>query len=228
MIKPGSIWHSPSNVYWHIQQLTKKVGAGAIETRREHQMVREARVGAVISLVLFKRLGKPTFLQLYKPDPPDVILMQPSKEKIGQRDITQLEITSYVGKPKESLLKQLKRTKTPPGRHLYSENHIILVNVGKGLKVDYKPIRDYLNQNKTPFPVWTLQEKESRPDTIARVVIVNPEIFEIDVNVGEAVHIFEKLKPPGVIHSKRVSKTELVRVESAKKCYEAPWETIGK
>lgn len=228
MIKTGNIWHSPTNVYWHIQKLTENVGEEAIEKQGKYQNVREARVGAVVALVMFKRLGKPTFLQLYKPDPPDVILMQLSKKNIGQRDITQLEITSYIGEPRESLLEQLKRTKTPPGIHIFSENHILIVNVGVGLKVDYDPIRRYLNKDKIPFPVWTLQEKESYPDTIARVVIVNPEIYQIDVNVGESVHNFEKLKFPGVIRSKRVSKVELVRAEPSGRNYEAPWDTIGK
>lgn len=228
MIKTGNIWHSPTNVYWHIQKLTKDVGVDAIETRGKYQNVREARIGAVVALAMFVRLRKPTFLQLYKPDLPDVILMQPSREVIGQKDITQLEITSYVGKPRESLLEQLKRTKTPPGIHLYSENYILLVNIGIGLEIDYEPIRNYLNDNKTTFPIWTLQEKESYPDTIARVVVVNPEIYQMDINIGEAVYVFDKLGFPGVIHSRRVSKAELVRAEPAGEYHEAPWDTIGK
>jgi hypothetical protein len=228
MIKPGKIWHSPANVYWHIQQLSKKVGEKNIEANGRYQNVREARIGAVVALAMFERTGKPAFIQLYKPDPPDVVIMQPSNEVIGQRDITQLEITGYLGKPKESLLDQLKRTKVPPGRGLFSENYILLVNLGVGLQVDYKPIRNYLNENKTRFPIWVLQEKEAFPDTIARLVIANPELVEIEINIGKAMDKFESLSLPGVIHSKRVGNTKLVRAEPREKSYKAPWETSGK
>jgi 5-methylcytosine-specific restriction endonuclease McrBC regulatory subunit McrC len=39
MIKTGKIWHSPLNVYWHIQELTKKVGSEAIKKQNKYQMV---------------------------------------------------------------------------------------------------------------------------------------------------------------------------------------------
>jgi len=191
-------------------------------------MVREARIGAVMALVMFGRLGKPTFLQLYKPDPPDVILMQPSNKVFGQRDITQLEITTYTGRPKETLLERLKRTKCKPGIHVYSENYILVVNIGIGLEVKYEPIRDYLNQDKVRFPIWTIQQVSNYPDTIARVVIVNPEIYQLDVNVGKAVHDFQEQGFFDVIFSKRAAKAESVRAELAGECREAPWETVSK
>lgn len=224
MIKPGNIWHSPTNVYWHIQKLSEKVDAKSLETRREYQMVREARVGAVVALAMFKKLGKPTYIQLYKPDPPDLILMQ---QNGVTKDITQVEVTRYAGEPKETILEQLKR-KDPQGFHKYSENYILVVNLGIGMKVDFEPVRDYLNSNKTPFPVWVVQEKSNYPDTIARLVIVNPKIYEMEINIGEAAHIFDSLKLPGVIHSKRVGNPKLVRAESIGDNYEAPWNTIGK
>lgn len=228
MIKTGKIWHSPLNVYWHIQKLTEKVGTEAIENRNEYKNVREVRIGAVMALVMFQTMGKPTYVQLYKPDPPDVILMQPSKDVKGQLDIILVEITSFIGDPKESLLEQLKRTKTKPGIHTLAEEYILVVNVGVRLNVDYKSIRDYLNENNTPFPVWTIQQISNYPDTIAKVVIINPELREIDINVGEAAYLFEKSGGSNVLQTRMVGRVESVRLEKAEKFYQAPWETIGK
>ncbi len=228
MIKESKIWHSPLNVYRHIQKLTEKVGTEAIENKNEYKNVREARIGAVIALVMFQTMGKPTYVQLYKPDPPDVILMQPSKDVKGQLDIILVEITSFIGDPQESLLEQLKRTKTKPGIHTLSEEYILVVNVGVGLNVEYKLIRDYLNENNTPFPVWTIQQISNYPDTIANVVIINPELREIDINVGEVAYLFGKSGWADVLHTMRVRREELVRLEKAEKIYQALWETIGK
>lgn len=229
MITTNKIWHSPLNTYWHIQKLTEKVGAEEIEKRGKYQCVREARIGAVASLALFKQTGKPTYLQLYKPDPPDVILMQPSAVKKGQLDITLIEITTYIGRQKESLLEQLKRKKIKPGISSFSENYILVVNIGVGLEVDYEPLRDYLNANVKlfPFPIWTFQEISNYPDTIAKIVIVNPKIAKIDVNIGESAYSWKQQQLPDIINSKRAGNINLVRFEKSEKCYLAPWETIG-
>lgn len=89
-------------------------------------------------------------------------------------------------------------------------------------------IRDYLNENNTPFPVWAIQQISNYPDTIAKVVIINPELHEIDINVGEAAYLFGKSGWADVLHTRRVGRVESVRLEKAKKFYQAPWETIGK
>lgn len=225
----GTFWHSPLNVYWHVQELTKKVGSETIESKDPfYNMVREARVGAVLALIMFARMHKPTYLQLHRPDPPDIIIMQPSKISVGTRDITQVEITTYLN-PRETLLDQLKRKKIPLGRPVFSENYILLVNVGIGTIVDPKPIKDYLKHNKNVFPVWLLQEKSAHPDTIAKLVMIHPEeIFEIEVNVGKAAHDLQELKYPDVVHPKRAGNVKFVRAEYTGKNYDAPWETIGK
>jgi len=229
MINTSKIWHSPLNVYWHIQKLTEKVGAEAVEKERKYQAVREARIGAVMALMMFKRMNKPTYVQLYKPDPPDVILMQPSKLIKGQLDITLVEVTSYIKRPKESLLDQLKRSKIKPGIPYLSENYILVINVGIGLEIDYEPWRDYLNENKNlfPYPIWTFQQISNYPDTIARVVIVNPKIITMDVNIGESAFLWKKSKMPDVLNTRRVANPDLVRFEKSEKCYLTPWDTIN-
>jgi len=226
MITPNPTWHTPLNVYWHLKKLTDEVGAEAIERERKYQLVREARVGAVVALSMFRRMGKPSYIQLFKPDPPDVILMQQNMST-GERDITQLEITTFLTDTKEPLVDLIKR-KDPPGTHKYSDNYIVVVNIGKNLTVDYNPSRDYLNQNDAPFPVWAVQETSAHPDTIAKVTIINPEIHEMEINLGEAAHTLNQVEPFGVIHSKRTGNPLLVRAEMAEKNYAAPWETIGR
>lgn len=223
LIKPGNIWHSPINVYWHIQKLTEQVGADAIEKKRQYQMVREARIGAIVALAMFQRLQRPTFLQLYKPDPPDLLLMQ---QRGGTRDIIHLEITTHLPVSTKSFL-ELMMKKDPPGAHKYNENYILAVNLGVGMDTDFTDSRDYLKKNKTPFPVLVFQEKSSHPDTIARVTFINPEIHEIEVNVGQAAHIYRELKLPGVIHSKRVGNSKLLSPQANGEDVSAPWDTIG-
>lgn len=224
MIKPGNIWHSPLNVYWHLNKLAKEVGSDIIEADRKYQTVREARIGAIVAMGIFKKTKKPTYLQLYKPDPPDLIFMQQTNET---RDITQIEITSYTGKLKESLLDQLKR-KDPPGYHKYSDNYILVVSLGIGMKVDFEPIGDYLNSNVTPYPIWVIQEVPNKPNTSARLTILNPKMQELEIDIGEAANEMQKLKLPGVINSIRVGNPKLVRAKYTGENYQAPWETIGK
>ena len=109
--RTGDIWHSPYNVYKHIGRLTKQVGQEAIEKEGKYKPVREARIASVTALTIFQRTNKPADVQLPPQDPPDAYLMQQSIEKVGQIDITTLEITSYRANRNETLLEQLQRTK---------------------------------------------------------------------------------------------------------------------
>jgi len=226
-IKTGNIWHSPLNVYWHADQIVKKVGAEAVEKKTEFQMLRDARVGAVVALCMFEKMNRVTYVQLYKPDPPDVILMQPSGEKWETRDITQVEVTTYVN-PQQTLLEQLKRRKILPGQPAYNENYILAVNMGKHAVVAPGPISKYLKENKNVFPIWLLQEVSMSPDVIAKLTWINPgEVHETEVNLGKAAYDFKRLRFPDVIGTKRVGSIEYVRAEPSNPDNRAPWETVG-
>lgn len=48
------------------------------------------------------------------------------------------------------------------------------------------------------------------------------------VNLGEAVYLYNKLDLPGVIRTKRVGKSDLVRMEKAEKSYITPWDSQQK
>ncbi len=227
--KSGKIWHSPLNVYWHIQKLTKELGEEGLKKHKEYKRIREAQIAAVIALVMFRLRNIPAHIQLYKSDPPDALIMQPSKFNKGQLDISTLEITQYKENLNESLFDQLKRTKIKPKINTLSSFYILVVDLWPGIIItdeEFQIIRDYLIQNDTPFPVWVIQEKEKQPDTIAELTIVNPELHKITINLGESAHIYQEMGVPDVINVKRVGNANLVRTEKAEKYYKTPWESM--
>ncbi len=228
-VKSGKIWHSPLNVYWHIQKLTEKLGQNGLEKHGRYKIIRESQIAAVIALVMFRLRNIPAYIQMYKPDPPDALVMQPSRTNKGQLDISTLEITQYRAKTDESLFDQLKRTKIGPKNNTLSSFYILVVDLWPSVEIsdeEYQKMKDYLNKNKTPYPVWVIQEIEKYPDTIAELTIVNPEFHKISVNIGETAHIYEQLGAPDVVRIIRVGNSNLVRTEKAEKFYKAPWEVI--
>jgi hypothetical protein len=220
----GRIWHSPVNVYWHYQRLQEHISQDVLDNTNKYQKVREALVGSVIALSLYQLNKRPSYIQLHEPDPPDVLVLQPSFKVKGQMDISLLEVTSYTGQPKDTLLEQLKRTKCPPNLHIYSENYVVVVNAGIGLEVQFESIREYLNENRTPFPIWTLKQISNYPDTIAELVIVNPDTKRLEINIGEAVYHYQKERFPDVIKIKRAGNVKKVRQEPGGKYHKAPWD----
>ncbi len=230
-IKSGDIWYSPVNVYYHTQKETEKFGQSGLNKHPKYKEIREAQIASVIALVMFRVRNIPAFIQLYKPDPPDALIMQLSPINKGEMDISLVEITQYIGKNNESLFEQLKRTKIGPNMNTLSAFYILAVDLWPDVKIadsEIEQIRDYANANKIPYPIWMVQEKEKHPDTTAELTIVNPEIHKFQLNLGESAHLYNKLGIPGVITRKRTGNPDLVRIEKAEKHYEAPWETIEK
>ncbi len=229
-VKSGNIWHSPLNVYWHIQKLIEKLGQDGLEKHKQYKSIRESQIAAVIALVLFRMRNIPAYIQMYKPDPPDALIMQPSRTNKGQMDISTLEITQYRGNNKESLFDQLKRTKIGPNINTLSSFYILVVDLWPNVKVEdeeYQKINTYLNENKTPYPVWVIQETEKHPDTMAELTILNPELHKTLINIGEAAHTYKQLGAPDVLRVRRVGSKDLVRTEKAEKNYKAAWESFG-
>lgn len=227
-MKTGRYWHSPGNVYWHVGELIKKTGAATVESEGAYQKVREARTGAVLALALLRMTGEPTYVQLSKREPPDVFIMQLSQRVKGQMDVMSIEITTYARTPSESLLDQLKRTKLKPGIPVLTEEEALLVNIGVGLDVDYEELNDYLNAERVPCQVVTIQEVSNYPDTVARVVFVNPELQMTDINIGEvAARASSSSTDMDVLVVRRVGSTDAVRAERSSKILLAPWETVG-
>lgn len=215
-------WHSPNNAYKHLEEFKESVGLETIEKRPQHKRAREARIAMILSFVLTKIRNLPTFFRLPLNDPPDAYLMQPNN---GTMDITTVELTSYR-KSKETLLDQLIRTKKIGTK--YSSEYLMLVHLFTEEGVDYQAISDYANAKNVSYPIWTLRETQSHPDTIAEVVIINPTISKFEINVGEeAFHFKQKYNVPHVLFTKQAASPEEVRSESYdQECLVTPWENL--
>lgn len=187
----------------------------AIELDKQFKTLREAKSIAVSALVLYLLSNNPTFINISDSDPPDGYIVRPSKEKFGTLEILKVEITHYFNNNGETLLEQLKRTKTP-AKPMFGHEYLILVELRDSTPINYEEIRDYLNYINNPFPVWTIKPLQITPDTIAEIVIINPVIHKIVVNVGEAAHNWKQNKLPNEIEFKRVAKVEDVRYEELK------------
>lgn len=225
-VKSGNIWHSPLNVYWHTQKLTNELGHQGLRKHSKYKQIRESQVASVVALILFRLRNIPAYIQLYKPDPPDALIMQPSIAHKGQLDISTIEITQYLG-GKESLFDQLKRTKVKPGIITLSSFYILVVDLWPGVVIgdlELSRLKEYLMKNNTPFPVWIIQETQASPDTVAELTIVNPTMHKMEINIGELASIYQKLGVPNVLHIKRTGNRDLVRMEKAEKFYDPPWD----
>lgn len=217
-------WHSPVNVYMHLNRLAKKVGQPTLESSPLWKRAREARIAAVMAFVVTKIRNIPTVIRLPLNDPPDAYLMQPNGVDM---DITTVELTSYRNGAKETLLDQLARTKIKKYKTL-SSKYVLGVDLLTEEGVDYQAINDYAVSVKAPFPVWTFLKIQDYPDTIAEIVITNPKISKFMVNVGEEAFYFsDKYKIPHVVFSKKAHKPEEVRSEPlSEECNIAPWEDL--
>lgn len=218
--KTGKIWFSPYGVYKHLLRLSKTVGQEDIEKLGKYKRAREARIAAVTALVIGR--NNPAYVQLPKSDPPDAYLMQESKEKIGQQDITTLEITTYRANG-ESLLEQLVRTKVGNVKK-YSDEYILIVELLSRQGINYEDIRKHLNSTGVKFPVWTLLGKTVNGDTIAELTIINPKTHSLEINIGKAAHELKQSGVHDVISVERVGSVDKVRKEPAGEYEKAPWD----
>lgn len=223
--RTGNIWHSPYNVYKHLGRLAKTVGQDAIEKVGKYKPVREARIAAVTALILSQRTHKLAYVQLPPNDPPDAYLMQQSLEKKGQLDITTLEITTYRNNKGESLLDQLKRTKTGKIRK-YSDEYVLVVELLSKEGIDYDKIREYLNSISISFPVWTLFGKTVNGSTTAEFTIINPKTHHAEINIGEAVYQLKQQGMLDVIFIKRAGSEKSIRTEPSGTYELPPWEGL--
>ena len=209
--------------------LVKDVGSDAIENDGKYQRVREARSVAILCFAMFVLDKNPWWLQLCKNDPPDALIMRQSPTVKGDHDIMGIEVTSYVrnkiGMPYRSLLDQLKETKMFKKYHKYTDHDAILVHLGVGLQPDFNEIQKYMAEIKAPYEAWFIQEIQSVPDTIVKMVICNSELArQIDVNVGEAWNNMMKAKVFSTVKSVRVGNIDKVGSTQSERIEGAPWD----
>lgn len=213
LIDTPRIYYSPIKPFaYHYKLLTLM---DAVELDKQFKALREAKSIAISALALYSTTDNPTFINLSENDPPDGYIMRHSKEKKGTLEILKVEITHYFNNNGETLLEQLKRTKIP-AKPIHGPEYLILVELRTPDPINYEEIRDYLNSINNPFPVWTIRPLQITPDTIAELVIINPEIHTIVVNAGEAAYNWKQNKLPNEIDIKRVAKVEDVRFEELK------------
>ncbi len=223
--RTGNIWHSPYNVYKHLSRLSKLVGQEVIDTQGRYKPVREARIAAVVALVLSQKMKNATYVQLPANDPPDAYLMQQSLEKKGQLDIISLEITSYRHNNNETLLDQLKRTKIGQVQK-YSDEYVLAVELLSKEAIEYDAICDYLNDVNIPFPVCTLFGKTVDGSTTAEFTIINPVTNQSEINIGETANILKQQGMLDVVFIKRAGSENTLRTEPASTYELPPWEEL--
>ncbi len=225
MRKTKDIWHSPYNVYKHIDRLTKSIGKEAIEKSGKLKPVREARIASIAALAMYSITGKPSYIQLCEADPPDAYVMQQSKEIKGQLDISTLEITSYREGATESFLEQLSRTKAPKDYGKYSDEYILVVDFLRKETIDFNSTNEYLNKVNITFPVWVFRAISLYPDTIGELTIVNPKVYQTTINFGEAAFKMKSLGLPEVMFVKKAtSMSQLNEQPTSSGIYnEPPW-----
>lgn len=227
MKKTEEEWHSPLSIYKWESKLARKVGKEEINKRGKYQKVREARIAAVIALAMHEIRDIPAYVQLPKKDPPDAYILQESKKRKGQADISTIEITTYYDDSKETLLEQLKRKKVPPKYETYSDKYVLVVEVGvrePSIDIVYDELRNYLNSVGVKFPVWTIRDISSAGDTIAEVIAVNPRTKKLEVSIGKAAHLYKSNKLPDVLFVKQGTKKNAGKKEPTDRQSRPPWD----
>lgn len=194
-IPNNRVWHTPVKAYSDYLALANIVGVDTINKLNKYQKVRETRSLAVLCFAMFMRMGTPWFLQLDEDEKTDGQIMRLSPTHSGELELLRVEHTSYKirndGKPPDdTLLDQLKRTKAPADEHRYDESTLVLIDQGSGFTqstgVDHTAIADYLKSINAPYQVWSIEEMQTFPNTIARVNFYTPLFHQLDLNVGEA------------------------------------------
>jgi len=224
----GEVWFSPLGVYKHVVRLTKKAGAEAIEKAGKLKPVREARITAITALAMFAmQKENPAYVQLSAKEasPFDSFICQKSPKKRGELLVSNIQVTSYREDTREDFLTQLKRTKVPKGYNKYPEKCVVVVDLLTKNPISDKEqekITDYLNKQKTPFPVWTLRAISISPDTIGEMVILNPKHRSFIINFGEIASRYQELGLPDARRIVWVPNESQLREDEHTGTYELP------
>ncbi|MCL5113998.1 MAG: hypothetical protein M1372_02400 [Patescibacteria group bacterium] len=229
----GEIWFSPLAIYKHINRLVKKVGSEAIEKNGNFKPVREARITAITALAMFiMRDEIPTYIQLSASEDSlfDSYVCQRFPHQRETLFISNIQVTSYRDNSKEDFLTQLKRTKVPPGRSLFSDKCVVVYDLltKKPLPEEEQiKITEYLNANKTPFPVWTFRAISISPDTIGEMVILNPTRKSYIINFGKIAYRYKELRMQDSVRIMWVSKKSQLKEDEYSGTYSLPpWDPI--
>ena len=232
--KTDPLWYSPLYVFSYVNKLVEK-GYSIDELDIRFKQLRESKLLAVLALALCEKMNNITLFQPVSKDPPDGYLAQQSKVVKGQLDISTVEITHYYGinfkgNGNESLLDQLIKSGKIAEKSKYSDHYILAVELLTKEGVNYDEIREYVNDIKLPYPIWTIKKLRDAPDTIAEVIIINPKTNRMEINVGKSAFYYSGQKIPNVTKAIMVKDPSEVRTERTNEVFAVtpPWEIDEK
>lgn len=213
----NKIWFNPVYVHSCCVDIVKKKGIEQIKKERNFKKLTESYDLSLVALAIY-RLNDDThglpLIQIPKNDPPDGYIGQESKVVFGDFDISVVELTRYNGKNQKTLLKQLVDSgKFGKGYEKYSKEYILVIKVEEGVSPDYEEVNSFLKENNIMFAIWAIQITQTQPDTIVKLVILNPQIQTININIGGVALEYKIHKIPDVQEINRVGSQEKVRKE---------------
>ncbi len=229
------VWHTPIKAFSDFMGEAEKHGIDNVMQQGRFQKVRETRTLAVLCFAMYKMTGTPWYLRLDKTEATDGRIMRESPHEHGTNELANVEITSYVRrgdgkKPTNSLLEQLKKTKTFSTHHKYGAHDLVLVDLGNSYseepEVDFENIATYLRSIKAPYQLWTIEQVEhDNPNTIIRITSCTPEVEKYRLDVGEAWDEQKKKGIRGAVVKERTADPSKVGVHpGGPDITWAPWE----
>lgn len=227
----NNIWYTPIRAYSCYLKEVERHGIDKVKAQGRFQKVRETRALATLCFAMYKQMGTPWYLQLDKSEITDGTIMRLSEKQHGLMELLNVEITSYMmhndgSLPKQSLLEQLKKTKTFSDHHKYGEHDLILVDLGGNMQVDFHEIYDYLRSIKAPYQLWAIEEIEpEHEDTIVKITICSTKLGWLRIDIGEAWHEQYEQNIRGTLVGKRTANPSKVGIQASNQAVkQAPWD----
>jgi len=222
-IPNDQLWYTPIKAYSDYLKMVEEHGLDKFLKLDEFQKVRETKVLAVLCFALYMSTITPWYLQLDPSENTDGRIMRQSPTSPGTSDKGNVEITSYMMRsdgsmPRESLLDQLKHTKTFEHYHKYGDHDLVLIDLGNNMTkehgVDFDAIAAYLKTIDAPYGLWAIEQIEhDNEDTIAQITTCTPDVDRARMNVGEAWHEMLEKGIRGTIVSKRTADPSKVGIK---------------
>lgn len=213
----NKIWFCPAYVHSCCVGLVREKGIDQLKKEHKYKKLVESYDLSLTALAIYQ-LNKNThglpLIQIPKKDPPDGYIGQESKERFGDFDISEIELTRYDGKNGQTLLEQLLSSdKINSKYNKYGKRCVLLIKIEADIEPNYREVNRFLVEKQIPLAVWLLQIVQTHPDTIVKLTSLNPDIQAVHINAGEIAFLYKKQKIPNVLEVKRTGSKERVRRE---------------
>ncbi len=214
---PNKIWFCPAFIHQCCVELVQNKGIEQLKKERKYKKLIESYDLSLTALAIYalnKKTHELPLVQVSKQDPPDGYIGQESKERLGDFDISTIELTRYDAKNGQTLLQQLLSSDKINSKYTkYGEQYVLLVKVEDGIEPNYQEVNQFLIKHQIKFAVWALQIIQTTPDTIVSLTVLNLDIQIGYINVGEIAFLYKQNKVPNVLELKRTGSKEKVRKE---------------